>query len=116
MQEVTPISSMSVKVKNSQPQMPSMPLKRTKFPVKFYIPPGYNALKAEKPAIFKTATGSIPWKYSTLDAASISKVEGIAMVTQVEILLRSYYDSCKFLTEILIKILPPHLHIRDPMR
>ena len=79
MQEVTHISSMSFKVQNCQPQMPSMPLKRKKFPVKFCLPPGYYALKAEKPGIFKTATGSIPWKYSTLDAASISKAEGIAM-------------------------------------
>ena len=59
--------------------MPSMPLKRKKFPVKFCLPPGYYALKAEKPGIFKTATGRIPRKYSTLDAASISKAEGIAM-------------------------------------
>ena len=79
MQEVTHISSMSFKVQNCQPQMPSMPLKRKKFPVKFCLPPGYYALKAEKPGIFKTATGSIPWKYSTLDAASISKAKGIAM-------------------------------------
>ncbi|CAH3165459.1 unnamed protein product, partial [Pocillopora meandrina] len=79
MQEVTHISSMSFKVQNCQPQMPSMPLKRKKFPVKFCLPPGCYALKAEKPGIFKTATGSIPWKYSTLDAASISKAEGIAM-------------------------------------
>lgn len=79
MQEVTHISSMSVKVQNCLPQMPSMPLKRKKFPVKFCLPPGYYALKAGKPGIFKTATRSIPWKYSTLDAASISKAEGIAM-------------------------------------
>ena len=71
MQEVTHISSMSVKVQNCLPQMPSMPLKRKKFPVKFCLPPGYYALKAEKPGIFKTATGSIPWKYSTLDVASV---------------------------------------------
>ena len=93
MQEVTHISSMSVKVQNCLPQMPSMPLKRKKFPVKFCLPPGYYALKAEKPGIFKTATGSIPWKYSTLDAASISKAEGIAMGSKSQGILELKHGS-----------------------
>ncbi|PFX15682.1 hypothetical protein AWC38_SpisGene20092 [Stylophora pistillata] len=102
-------------VKNSQPQMPRMPLKRTKFPVKFYIPPGYHALKTEKPAIFKTATGSIPWKYSTLDAASISKVEGIAMVTQVEILTK-VVEEPRFLVTTTCRVLAriSNIEVKQP--
>ena len=78
MQEVTRISSMSVKVKNCQPQMPSMPLKRKKS-CQVLSSTWLLHIKGWKTWHFKTATGSIPWKYSTLDAASISKAEGIAM-------------------------------------
>ena len=60
-----------------------MPLKTQKgkmmLPIKSSIPPGYYTSKAGKPGIFKTATGSVSWKYSTLDTASIRKAEGIAM-------------------------------------
>ena len=65
-----------------------MPLKTQKgniFPIKSSIPPGYYTSKAGKPGIFKTATGSVSWKYSTLDTASIRRAEGIAMAG-VEIL------------------------------
>ena len=81
-QEVRHVSAMSpnLKVKkNCQPQMPPKPQKGKKFPIKSCIPPGYYTLKAGKPGIFKTATGSVACKYSTLDTASISKAEGIAM-------------------------------------
>ena len=60
-----------------------MPLKTQKgkmmLPIKSSIPLGYYTSKAGKPGIFKTATGSVSWKYSTLDTASIRKLEGIAM-------------------------------------
>ena len=81
-QEVRHVSAMSpnLKVKkNCQPQMPLKPQKGKKFPIRSCIPPGYYTVKAGKPGIFKTATGSVACKYSTLDTASISKAEGIAM-------------------------------------
>ena len=81
-QEVRCISAMSNKLKvkdKGQPKMPPKPQKGKMFPIKSCIPPGYYTLKPGKPGIFKTATGSVAWKYSTLDTASISKAEGIAM-------------------------------------
>jgi len=81
-QEVRHVSAMSsnLKVKkNCQPQVPLTTQKGKMFPIKSSIPPGYYTSKAGKPGIFKTATGSVSWKYSTLDTASITKAEGIAM-------------------------------------
>ena len=46
-------------VNNCQPQMPQKHPKGKMFPVKCCIPPGYYTLKAGKPGIFKTATGSM---------------------------------------------------------
>ena len=65
--------------KNCQPQVPLKTQKGNTFPIKSSIPPGYYTSKAGKPGIFKTATGSVSWKYSTLDTASIRKAEGIAI-------------------------------------
>ena len=81
-QEVRHLSAMSsnLKVKkNCQPQVPLNTQKGKMFPIKSSIPPGYYTSKAGKPGIFKTATGSVSWKYSTLDTVSIRKAEGIAM-------------------------------------
>ena len=71
-------SNLKVK-KNCQPQGPLNTQKGKMFPIKSSIPPGYYTSKAGKPGIFKTATGSVSWKYSTLDTVSIRKAEGIAM-------------------------------------
>ena len=81
-QEVRHVSAMSsnLKVKkNCQPQVPLKTQKGNMFPIKSSIPPGYYTSKAGKPGIFKTATGSVSCKYSTLDTASIRKAEGIAI-------------------------------------
>lgn len=91
-QEVRRVSATSshLKVKDKgQPQMPPKPQKGKMFPIKSCIPPGYYTLKPGKhytlkPGIFKTATGSVVWKYSTLDTVTISKAERIVM-TGVEI-------------------------------
>ena len=71
-------SNLKVK-KNCQPQVPLKTQKRMMLPIKSSIAPGYYTSKAGKPGIFKTATGSVSWKYSTLHTASIRKAEGIAM-------------------------------------
>ena len=71
-------SNLKIK-KNCQPQVPLKTQKGNMFPIKSSIPPGYYTSKAGKPGIFKTATGSVSWKYSTLDTVSIRKAEGIAM-------------------------------------
>ena len=72
--------SSNLKVKKIvNPKCPLTPKKERCFLSSLPSPPGYYTSKAGKPGIFKTATGSVSWKYSTLDTVSIRKAEGIAM-------------------------------------